>query len=365
LRIGIETSLDTVSSGPSKSPSSTGRNSKLETLETVTKIWRRLLQRPTVGPDDHFFDSGGTPALAYKLVSELGRTFDRELPVTTICNAPTIRLFAALLESNTLRFSPLVLLKPGNQQTPAFIAPGLDGSVMKFCRLARSIASDRPIYGIQARGLDGRAEPHASIEEMARYYVDAIREVQPHGPYYLIGYSLGGLPMLEAARTLSESGEKIGLLALLDAYPHIRHLPLAIRMRVLAQRTKHHASAMKGLPPWEAASYFIGRIRNRLLSSDASGTAVDSLPPELPLARAAQNVRDQAFTALKRYRPRFYKGKITFVKTAGDYYFPSDPVAVWGEFATEIEVETVPGDHLGMINEEFAKLAPVLSRYLL
>jgi hypothetical protein len=77
-----------------------------------------------------------------------------------------------------------------------------------------------------------------------------------------------------------------------------------------------------------------------------------------------QRVRDRAYLALTRYRPRFYGGKIKFVRAAVSTNFPDDPRAVWGRLADQFEVETIPGDHLGIITTYFENLAEVLSRYL-
>jgi len=82
------------------------------------------------------------------------------------------------------------------------------------------------------------------------------------------------------------------------------------------------------------------------------------------LTPAMQRVRESAYLALTRYRPRFYAGKIKFVRAEISSAFPDDAVAVWGKLAEEFEVETVPGDHLGMIATHFESLASVLSRYL-
>lgn len=77
-----------------------------------------------------------------------------------------------------------------------------------------------------------------------------------------------------------------------------------------------------------------------------------------------QRVRDRAYLALTRYQPRFYSGKIRFVKAEVSSDFPDDPAAIWGKLANEFEVDTVSGDHLGIMTTHFEGLASVLSRYL-
>jgi acetoacetyl-CoA synthetase len=183
-----------------------------------------VLNRPSIGIDANFFRVGGSVASADLLFAEIAQKLGWELPSATIFRAPTIATLASLLDQPELpRFSPFVQLKAGSQKTPIIIAHGLDGCA-SFSGLARRIQTDHPIYGIQAKGVDGLEEPQDRIEDMAQFYLDALNELQPHGPYILIGYSFGGLVALEMAQRLSEQKKDVGLLMLVDAYPHPRYL---------------------------------------------------------------------------------------------------------------------------------------------
>jgi thioesterase domain-containing protein/acyl carrier protein len=312
-------------------------------IEILTPIWQRVLQLSSIRVDDDFFDLGGDSSLALQLFTEIAQVCDRELPPVTIYQARTIGVLAALLEQPTApRFPALVLLKPGAKKPPVFLAHGLGGSVMDFFQPVRHIESDHPIYGMQARGIDGLDEPLEGIEDMAEFYLDAVRELQPHGPYVLIGYSLGGLVTLEMAQRLSANGEKIALLAMLDAYPHMRYLSLAQRIRLIARQGKRGFRAL----------------------GELKGSASYKPPAGVSLTPAMQRVRDSAHLALTRYRPRSYPGKINFLRAAISSGFPEDATAVWAPLAEEFEVETVPGDHLGMIATHYEELASLLSRHL-
>ena len=198
------------------------------TKEILLPIWQRVLQRTSIRVTDNFFDLGGTPSSATQLFAEIADEFGRSFPAVTICAAPTIETLAGLLEEPTPpRIPPLLLLKAGTENPPVFITHGLGGDVLGLADVVGKIESRHPIYGMQVRGIDGIDEPFASIEERAQFYLDAIRQLQPHGPYFLIGYSLGGLAMLEVAQRLSADGEKIALLTLLDTYPDKKYLSLA------------------------------------------------------------------------------------------------------------------------------------------
>lgn len=312
-------------------------------IEILTPIWQRVLQQPAVGPDDNFFELGGDSSLAVQLFTEVAQVCDRELPPVMIYQAPTIAALAALLEQpSTPRLPALVQLKPGVETPPVFIAHGLGGSVMDFFQPVRHIQSDHPIFGMQARGIDGVDEPLERIEDMAQFHLDAIKDLQPHGPYILMGYSLGGLVVLEMAQRLSANGEKVALLAMLDAYPHMRYLSLGQRVRLMARQARRELSVL----------------------GNFSGSALYQPPAGVSFTPAMQRVRDSGYLALTRYQPRFYPGKVRFVQAEISSGFPDDAAAVWGGLAGEVEVETVPGDHLGMIATQYEKLAAVLSRYL-
>ena len=146
------------------------------------------------------------------------------------------------------RFPPLLQLKDGVEAPPIFLAHGLGGTAMDFFQLVKHIQTQRPIYGMQAKGTDGVDEPFDRIEDLAQFHLDAIKKLQPHGPYFLIGYSLGGLVTFEMAQRLTKSGEKVALLAMLESYPHPRFLSLSERVRLGARLATQRASTVGRLP---------------------------------------------------------------------------------------------------------------------
>jgi thioesterase domain-containing protein len=121
---------------------------------------------------------------------------------------------------SSLRDSLDVLLPIRTQGTrpPFFLMHPGGGLSWSYMPLAR-YAEDVPLYGLQARGVDGRERLAASIEEMAADYVEQIRSVQPAGPYHLIGWSFGGIPVQEVAVQLRNAGEEVGALVIMDTFP--------------------------------------------------------------------------------------------------------------------------------------------------
>jgi acetoacetyl-CoA synthetase len=332
--------------------------------DVLTPIWESVLQRPSIRPEDNFFDLGGDSLLAVELFAKIAKVCGRELAPVTIYCAPTIASLAAILdEPAPPRFPPLLQLKEGTEAPPLFLAHGLGGTAMDFFQLVKYIQTQRPIYGMQAKGTDGVDAPFDRIEDLAQFYLEAIQKLQPHGPYFLIGYSLGGLVMLEMAQHLIKTGEKIGLLAMLESYPHPRFLSLKERVRLGVRLATHRATTVGRLPLKDALSYIVRPSERRLyVSRDGNGNAPTQIPAGASHTPAMQLARESAYRSLTRYRPHFYPGEIEFVRAETVTDFPDDPTAVWSDIVGKIEVNTVPGDHLGILGVHFESLGAVLSR---
>ncbi|MFZ0998576.1 MAG: alpha/beta fold hydrolase [Candidatus Sulfotelmatobacter sp.] len=331
-------------------------------IEVLTQIWQRVLQRSPINSGDNFFDLGGNDSLADSVFAEIAQVCGREFPSATICHAPTIASLAVLLQQPSLpRFSPFVRIRSGRETPPILIAPGLGGRA-SFSQLAKHIHTRHPIYGIQARGVDGMEEPFERVEDMAEFYLYALNQQQIYGPYILMGYSFGGLLALEMAQRLSQ-GKQVAQLILMGTYSHPRYFPPGQRLRFIAKRTRHRISFIKQ-KPGEAFSNFVRALERRSHMVEALHRTLSPETSRLSFAQTILRVEASDLVALARYRPRFYPGKIRFVTPAADHYYPSDPTPLWKGLAAELEVEIVPGDHEGMVDTYFESLAAVLTRYV-
>jgi acetoacetyl-CoA synthetase len=335
-------------------------------INMLTPIWESVLERRPIGTHDSFFDLGGDPALANQLFIEIAKKFGRELSPLTIYRAPTIAALAAVLEEPAMpRFPALVQMRAGTEGPAIFMTHGIDGDVTELFQLIKHIQSSHSIYATQAKGTDGVDAPLERVEEMGHFYLDAISKVQPRGPYVLIGYSFGGLISLELARQLNEAGEEVALLVMLDTYPHVRQLSPRERVRLPFQRLSWHVSKMMRLPFGEALSYIFWRSHRRSHFSGDRGLNETRLPPtEIMMKFPVQRLRDCNYRAWERYKPQFYGGRIRFLKAKISSYFPSNPDAVWSHLAGEFEMESVPGDHIGIVTTHVKTVAAVLSSYL-
>jgi acetoacetyl-CoA synthetase len=324
------------------------------TKEILLPIWERALQRTSIDITDNFFDLGGTPSSATEVFAEIADSFGHHFPAVMICAAPTIETLAELLDQPApQRIPPLLLLKAGSKNSPLFITHGLGGDVLGLTDLVGKIESHRPIYGMQVRGIDGIDEPLTSIDERAQYYLDAIQQVQPHGPYFLIGYSLGGLVTLEMAQRLSARGETIALLTMLDSYPDKRYLSTVQSALLTVRQTKRRVENR------------ISRAlsRKRLPSPDMPDKIQKYLQSR-SIADLAQRMKDADWAASRGYRPQFYRGGVKFVRAEILSYFPGDPTAVWAHLVQEFALETTPGNHVGMLTTHCKDLGALLSHHL-
>ena len=228
--------------------------------EIETKLagfWTDLLGVDKIGADDNFFDLGGHSLIAVRLFAMVKSAFDVEFPISILFEAPTIRSCAALIKERggatagdgasedsqsfveEKRFTHLVPMHQGEggDETPFFMVAGMFGNVLNLRHLAHLIGSDRPFYGLQARGLYGGDDPHTDMIEAARDYIVEIRKVQPKGPYLLGGFSGGGITAYEIARQLREDGEEIGALMMLDTpLPRPRQVTKSDRFKIQLQR---------------------------------------------------------------------------------------------------------------------------------
>ena len=198
-----------------------GRAARTELERVLCGLFAAHLGIPAVTIDDNFFDLGGYSLLAVRLVSDLRSRLNADVTLRTLFEAPTVAMLVERIGSTQSQssFDVLLPLRTGGDREPVFCVHPFGGLSWLYAGLARELPDDRPLYGVQARGIGDGGELPATLSEMAADYVAQIRTVQPHGPYHLLGWSLGGNIVHAMADLFEEAGEQVGLLAVLDAYP--------------------------------------------------------------------------------------------------------------------------------------------------
>ena len=348
---------------------------------TLAGFWEDLLGVNNVGVEDSFFDLGGHSLIAVRLFSKIRKTYDVDLPISVLFEAPTIRSCATLIKqaggvaetpedapkraSPPRRFTHLVPMHEGEggPKTPFFLVAGMFGNVLNLRHLAQLLGRDRPFYGLQARGLYGDEQPHRTIEDAARDYIAEMKQVQPDGPYFVGGFSGGGITAFEIVQQLEAMGDEVASLVLLDTpLPQRRPLSLKDRLSIQLQETWR-----KG--PFYPALWLRNRIRWELAKRRGR--------EETGAAHSFHNAEIEAafLKAVSGYRMRPWAGRTilfrpplcaTWIVSGGRminheraYLFHDND---WGQFTPEIEVHEVPGDHDSMVLEPNVRVLAALLR---
>ncbi|HYX27924.1 MAG TPA: amino acid adenylation domain-containing protein [Pyrinomonadaceae bacterium] len=344
--------------------------------EMLLEMWRQILKVDQIGINQNFFDLGGHSLLAVKLFLEIQETFGRNLPLATLFQAPTVRQLACVLRDEGWQgeWSSLVPIQTGGARTPFFCIHAVGGNVLEYHELARLLGPDQPFYGLQAKGLDGKSDPHTSIKEMAAHYLKEMREIQPHGPYLLGGRSSGGTIAFEMACQLKASGEEVALLALFDTFPagYFKLLNLSFGKRLM-RRTKKWQSHLLNLRSLNAAdkvSYIMTKLQ--YVPAKAKQNVYSrayKIYRQLgkPLPHVLQNIEQINSAAVRDYQPQVYSGD-TVLFLATDLTSNYDLKDGWRELVKgRIETHEIPGNHLNIIKEPgvrtlAAKLRPLLDQ---
>jgi thioesterase domain-containing protein/acyl carrier protein len=305
----------------------------------IAQIWEDLLNIHPIGIKDKFFSLGGHSLVAVRLMARIKEKFRQELPLSTLFQGATVENLANTLreQSDVLIPSPLVGIQPHGSKPPFFCVHPIGGNVLCYLDLVRCLDNpDQPFYGLQAPGLNGEQEPFTRIEDIAAYYVDSLRDLQPSGPYFVGGWSFGGVVAFEMAQQLLQQGQQVSLLALLDSrVPSLSHAPmdnddalvsyfaldlgglLGLDLPALRDHLHH-------LEPKQQLYYVLQQARS-------AGT----LPPDAELGQIQYFLRvyQANIHALHNYVPQVYSGQITLFQASDQLNASLDPSMGWSRLA--------------------------------
>ena len=328
---------DAWTTGGSRAPTS-------DAERRIHAIWKELLQQGGIGVEDNFFDLGGHSMLAARMIRRLEAEFNTPFSLNMLFEQPTIAGIALQLETpHTGPDKPVAVLRHGREQPGLFLLAG----AQMYQPLARQLSIDIPVYGLFSQAeIDllewpvDRPLPPFSVEALAGAYVDLIRDQQPHGPYRLGGFSIGGVLAYEVAQRLISAGEEVSLLVMLDcAMPGRgwKRLKAGVIRRVrMIQRDG-----------WAHFTHLYRQLRALNSSRGQPGGR-----------------RNQVYAqAINQYQARASDMPVAFFQAAGDT--STEPAYGWGRLASNMVVELVPGTHANILEMPNAtELALKLSRQL-
>jgi amino acid adenylation domain-containing protein len=322
----------------------------------LARIWERLLKFSPVSVQDNFFDLGGHSLLAMQLFSEIEITFQKKMPVSIIFHEDTIEKQAKLLMTSNTSDEPassLVAIQPRGSRKPIYCIHELSGEVILYWNLAQRLGEDQPVYGIRYAMNDDSSK--ITIQDLATRYIRDIQDIQPNGPYCLLGFSLGGLIAYEMAQQLQSRNEEVSLLAIVDArnptsYPSSKHR--------IVKRIKDNVLIFFKIPNESKVKFMKEKIHNAFVKRDL----LTNSPGEEAEARA------RGFLGLTQtYDTRPYSGTIAFFRADHDYSnLIVDEKHGW-EISENgvLDVYKVPSDHTSILNEpHVALIASSLKAYL-
>jgi amino acid adenylation domain-containing protein len=327
----------------------------------IVSIWESLFAVQPIGIRDDFFELGGDSLLGIRLFAQIENECGMHLTLATLLQAATIEQLASILRTKEASVSQpsLVMIRSGGNNPPIYCVHACGGHVLFYRPLARHLGGDRPVYGLQAQGLDPQRTPHTRIEEMVTHYISEIRSLQPEGPYYLVGDTWGGLVAFEIAKRLQLGGHEIALLAMLDTL-----CPFPIS---LSQKVSRNIGHLIDSGP---KTYFLSKVKSvryRILGGNSSELAAaprdnDDLVIEdgLIVDEALRRTLDGIVEAHLAYVPvkRVYPGKITYFLAEGSRKFkPYDDERLnWKNVAGGFDLHVVPGSHNSLREEPYVAL---------
>jgi thioesterase domain-containing protein len=319
----------------------------------IKAIWESVLESGTIGLHDNFFEVGGHSMLAAALLVKIQKECGTTLRLAEFLKTPTVAQMAAAITDGTDSGGRgiLVPIQEGGSRPPLFLVHGVGGTVVGLGLLATHIGKDQPLYGVQSPPLDPSNPPPSTIEQMAQQYVGEILKIQPEGPIFLLGYSLGGLIAFEMAQQLTARNHRVGMLGMLDTFQLgywrkiSSRMPLRLRLLSSFRVLKVHMQHLVGGP--RRLHYIADRVRSKYISLLYRFHADRGLPSNLGDADHLN------WFAARRYTAKPYSGSLILFRAIDrDEKDEYDYLLGWGGLARGgIEVFDIPGRHEDMGRE--------------
>jgi amino acid adenylation domain-containing protein/FkbH-like protein len=338
----------------------------------LCELWQNVLRVERVGIEDDFFELGGHSLLAVRLFTQVEKMIGRKLPLVTLFQAPTVVQLAAILSQEQAAGSSSVLvpIQPHGSKPPLYLVHGAGGDVLwGYANLVSHMDPEQPIYALKSRGQTG-LEEFERLEDMADFYLRAVRAHQPEGPYFLGGYCFGGNVAHEMARQLQAEGGRVALLALLDSAPANSGYETVQWWRpefpgLFARNLFYWLQDFRNVKSLDRRRFIARKLRTggrklaRWVRGAGDSAAVDLEEVIDPAHFPEHELKlwEIHLRALASHVQRPYSGHVTVFRTKGHPLFSSFARDLcWGALAMGgVTVKLIPGSHENIFMEPNVK----------
>jgi non-ribosomal peptide synthetase component F/thioesterase domain-containing protein len=326
----------------------------------LVKIWEEVLGTQGIGVRTNFFSLGGYSLLIVRLFARINKAMGSSLPITTIFNAPTIEQLADILRGRS-EYSCLVPVQPGKDKPPFFIIH----SYLLYAGLPSVLGESYPFYGLREMDTDAPM----TLQERVASYIQAMRSIQPTGPYYIGGWCAAGPLAVEAARQLIEAGEQVGTVVLFDSWRPGYVEELATRQSndtnrsmtsSISRKYEFHAAKMRSMSLRGKLKYLrlalghkLARTRDALYQKHWALAGWLSRRFGIALPDFMHNISLDTLNSIRQFRIDPFTCRFTLIRAMEEPDIPGSSVHCgWGDVATQgVEVLWSPGNHESMFKE--------------
>ncbi|MEQ9743330.1 amino acid adenylation domain-containing protein [Pectobacterium actinidiae] len=322
--------------------------------QMLAECWQLLLQRPAVGLQDNFFAIGGDSLLATQVATHIKARIQHAIPLRLLFEYPRLgdlahELERIIAEGQSVNDRCMVKIQQKGSQTPLFYVHPVGGNVSCYFTLARHLGENQPFYALQSHALIDPNSPYDTVESMAAFYLNEIRQIQPHGPYRLGGWSMGGFIAYEIARLLQEAGEAVQELSMIDTYltksrvstDEIVLFNFVLQLAAVPGRKIDEEMLLA----WQGKSYRHEDVCQQLRAH--------GLVPQGTSDAEIQRLLDvytHTVHAFKRYQPqptrKLALDRVVLFRARDSH----EELGVWEQLVERVDLHHVDADHFGIVH---------------
>jgi len=329
------------------------KSAKTANEKLIASIWAEALGIKTIDIYDNFFEKGGHSLTAVQVMTRLEKQLGVKLPLSILFKYPTVHGLAGIIEKKNNKvkeWDSLVPIKPDGSNDPLYIIHGGGSNILSFYDIAKNMAAEQPVYGLQPKGLNGKEMPLITVEAIASHFIAEIIRQNPNGPYCLAGYSFGGIIAYEMARQLKASNREVKHLIMFDTIAYQTD-----KGQTWIKRLHHRITHEIGKRWFDATLLYkypqtLKKLKvNSLRHKFSSLKILLKLEKEKPISPILKAIEDIHKEAARKYVLKPYDGPIHLMKAKIPTYYIADPKNLgWKTYVREIHIKEMEGEHTTM-----------------